>query len=244
MNDFDWLLKDKYQGKRSQNYLLDCERLKAGEPLAYVILNQPFLGCTIYLDSHPLIPRVETEYWVNELINTYAKDHRTPHNILDLCAGSGCIGVALAKTYPQAQVTFSELDKNHHATILKNCMANKITSERINIMGGDLFANLSGQKYDLIISNPPYIDKELNRTELSVVAFEPALALYAEQQGFDLLGKIITKAPDHLSLNGELWLEHEPEQTKAIVEVASSHFLVHTQVDQYGTERFSRLVLQ
>lgn len=140
----EWLLHEKYQGVESEAFDADCARLAAGEPLGYLIGHVPFLDCTIYLDSHPLIPRVETEFWVEKAIHTIQAIKQkvrglTPYfQILDLCAGSGAIGVAVAKAVPEARVTFAELDPTHLPTIQKNILANVPDSHTI-VVESDLF---------------------------------------------------------------------------------------------------------
>jgi release factor glutamine methyltransferase len=242
----NWLLAEKYQGIASDQFFNDCAKLKAGEPLAYLIGHVPFLNCQIYLDSKPLIPRVETEYWTEKFIKkiTDVQEHKNL-TILDLCAGSGCIGVAIAKAIPLAQVDFSELEFTHLPTIKKNCQENQIDLARVHIMVSNLFSNIDPKlRYDFIVSNPPYIDPELNRTDLSVMAHEPAIALYGGKAGLNLIKEIILYAPIYLKAKGILWLEHEPEQTEAIHDLASGKFSIITHKDQYGQERFSELVLQ
>lgn len=150
--DEQWLLDEKYHGNMTPEFLADRERLAKGEPLGYVIGWQPFLGLKIYLDSKPLIPRVETEWWTNELLsevgafprresrsareetipqqeNTPLSSRKSPTSrltFLDLCAGSGAIGCAALKTLPYMEVFFGEIDKKHESTILKNIRENKL----------------------------------------------------------------------------------------------------------------------
>ena len=246
-----YLLEEKYNGVKSEAFYADCKRLALGEPLAYLIGHIPFLDTTIYLDSRPLIPRPETEYWTKEVIETLTKstpslglDTNQPLHVLDLCAGSGCIGVAIAQAIPEAYVDFSEIEKRHIATIEKNLVENKISKERTNVYHTNLFSNLT-QKYDIIISNPPYIDSTLNRVHESVVDFEPHLSLFGGKEGMDVITEIITQAPKHLVRGGQLWLEHEPEQTPAITTLALNNgFTTVTHKDQYNVERYTILVLQ
>lgn len=165
--------------------------------------------------------------------------------ILDLCAGSGCIGVAVAKAMPEAHVDFAEIDMRHHATILKNIQENDIAENRTAIFGGDLFAEIPpGTRYDYILTNPPYIDPALaSRTEKSVTDYEPALALWGGEKGLELIYKIIEQAPTFIADDGVLYIEHEPEQATAIAEYAEKHHFLSTSTkDQYGVIRTSRLV--
>ena len=244
-----WLLQEKYQGQKSEAFLADVAKLEAGVPLAYLIGHIPFLNCNIHLDSHPLIPRPETEYWtemaIKEISDTVSDQSET--RVLDLCAGSGAIGVAVASAIQTALVDFVELEPTHLPTIAKNCRLNQISRERVNIFEGDLFKIKSGQtlpRYDYILSNPPYIDKTLGRTEHSVVENEPSLALYGGEAGMEIIKKIIEVAPNYLTPNGQLWIEHEPEQCLEIKKIADSNFSVTTHKDQYDVLRYTQLVLQ
>lgn len=244
--DADWLLVEKYHNTPSAAYLADCKRLEAGEPLAYVIGHIPFLHTIIALDSHPLIPRPETEYWTEFVIKQiHNRKAAGEICILDLCAGSGCIGVAIGNALSNTLIDFCELDYNHLPTIKKNCLQNHIELNRVKLITSNLFASIEpNNQYDHIVSNPPYIDPELNRVEESVVKFEPALALYGGVYGLSLIATIILESPKYLRPKGTLWLEHEPEQAAAIAELASGLFTATTHKDQYGIERFSELVLQ
>ncbi|MBY0310415.1 peptide chain release factor N(5)-glutamine methyltransferase [Patescibacteria group bacterium] len=242
--DEAWLLKEKYHGQKTEGFLTDCKRLKTGEPLAYVIGHVPFLGTTTQLSSSPLIPRPETEYWVEKAIETL---RTTPYQgetlikVLDLCAGSGCIGVAVGAHVPNAHITFSEIDREHLPTIKKNCAGNDIT--HYSSRTSDLFSNIEGT-FDFILSNPPYIDPALDRTQASVKCFEPHLALYGGKDGSEVIERIIKEAPLRLNPGGQLWLEHEPEQTELIASLGIDNgFSVSTHPDQYGILRYSVLEL-
>lgn len=241
-----WLLKEKYRGEKSEAFFADVARLEAGEPLAYLIGTMPFLGATIHLDSHPLIPRPETEFWVEQAIKVMkSTKNGESFSVLDLCAGSGAIGVAVATHLPKSDVTFIEIDSHHQPTIAKNCRLNGIAPERVHILLGNLFDTAQPlPQYDFILTNPPYIDAALGRVAASVATHEPALALYGGHAGLEIIAKIIAAAPTHLLPHGQLWIEHEPEQTEAITEFAAPHFHTTTHTDQYGVERFSQLVLQ
>jgi release factor glutamine methyltransferase len=246
--EIQWLLQEKYQGEKSEAFFADCKRLALGEPLAYLIGFTPFLGCTIWLDSHPLIPRAETEFWVERAIETI--QHGTTLSlsfgdkairVLDLCAGSGCIGIAIAKALPEAHVSFSEIDAAHIPTIEKNLQENNIPDTRYSIFQTSLFQDIP-DTFDVILCNPPYIDKSLNRTDESVVTNEPHLALYGGSEGMEIIKQLITEAPAHLKPGGHLWIEHEPEQVvKIAIAAERSGFTSETHQDQYEVDRVSVL---
>lgn len=279
--EITWLLKEKYQcveGAPVLNespeeikdkypwgaaFFADCERLAAGEPLAYIIGHVPFLDCTIHLDSKPLIPCPETEFWTEKAITiikqTFPRQGlglalglasgeiesqgSTPI-ILDLCAGSGAIGVAVAKAIPTASLTLAELDPTHLPTIQKNLEKNTIIYDsgngaRVKVCQSDLFTNLAGN-FDFILCNPPYIDAAAKTIEASVEAYEPHLALFGGKGGLEVIERILEGARAKLAPQGELWLEHEPFQTTALQNLARQFgFSVITYPDQYGTTRYS-----
>ncbi len=275
--DVSWLLREKYNNEKSEAFFADYERLASGEPLAYVIGSIPFLNCNIYLDSKPLIPRPETEFWVEQAIVSI-REHvaqGSPRQgpgepwagvrVLDLCAGSGAIGVAVAKAIPGAHVTFAELDPTHLPTIQKNLIYNLNNDDRMNtvncevstdtaakpfnrlkgfeIVVSDIFSNITGT-FDFILTNPPYIDETAETVDRNVVEYEPHLALFGGVAGMEIIERIIDGARAKLAPQGQLWLEHEPFQSEAIAALAHTHgFSAQTFPDQYGTLRYSILTI-
>jgi release factor glutamine methyltransferase len=234
--DKKWLLEEKYKGIPSAEYEADLRRLEAGEPLAYVIGSIPFCHTKIFLESKPLIPRPETEYWTMKAIEDIKFLSASNPRILDLCAGSGCIGVSVLKAIPGTTVDFIEIDPAHHETIQNNISLNGIDPERTKILGGSLFENISGV-YDAILTNPPYINPRLrNEVEGSVLKYEPHLALFGGIQGTEIISEILAKAPNFLRADGILYIEHEPEQEAFVREKLPG---IESHKDQYGVVRYS-----
>ncbi len=232
--EVQWLLEEKYQGDLDAlGFAADKARLALGEPLAYVIGWQPFLGLRIYLDSHPLIPRPETEWWTNELLENAA----LAPLFLDLCAGSGAIGCAALARLPHAQVFFGELDSAHEPTIRKNILENGLDASRADIRIGDLFEPFADLRFDYIAVNPPYIPQGRILAE-SVAAYEPAEALYAGPEGLDCIAKILAHLPEHLAPNGQAWIEiDETQADTALALAASARLSAHVLNDQYHVPR-------
>lgn len=242
-NDTSWLLREKYGGNETPAYFRDCARLAAGEPLAYVIGHVPFLDATIRLDSRPLIPRAETEYWVRDAIGYMRSAYAQPR-VLDLCAGSGCIGIAALCALPDAHVTFAEIAIEHHDTIRRSLRENGIAPARAALCGGDLFSSLPHDTFDAILSNPPYIDPARSaRVEQSVIDYEPPNALFGGRGGMEIIERILADAPAYMAHDGVLYIEHEPEQTGRIHDRAHSRGYASctTHADQYDIERYSVL---
>jgi|CXWL01.1.fsa_nt_gi release factor glutamine methyltransferase len=224
--DIRSLISDKYAGDVSVDITEDLKRLSACEPLAYVIGWVPFLGLKIYLDSLPLIPRPETEWWT-ELLCTHLKEkfEDAPFTLLDLCAGSGAIGLAVLKHLSNAHVTFSELVPAHADLIQKNIKQNALDFNRdalletrrddaprdtrrgTTIVTGDLFTEIPKEnRYDIIVTNPPYIPST-RVLEDGVIQHEPSEALFSGVEGLDTIERIAIDVPERLHSSGELWME-------------------------------------
>ncbi len=217
------------------------------EPLAYTIGWQPFLGLKIYLDSKPLIPRPETEWWTEKLLSELEDEQI---KFLDLCAGSGAIGCATLSKLPNAQVYFGEIDRAHEATILKNIRENNLdespafakasSGKRAHVCIGDLFKPFGKMKFDVIAANPPYIP--INRKlPKSVADYEPPLALYSGVDGLDLIRRIAKELPKHLAKKGVAWIEcdgaYNTHIETAIELFKSQNFNAEIKNDQYGVPR-------
>ncbi|XKT74877.1 MAG: N5-glutamine methyltransferase family protein [Patescibacteria group bacterium UBA2103] len=227
------LLQEKYDGTPTAEFEKDKERLDNGEPLAYVIGNTPFLNTTIYLDSKPLIPRVESEYWLEQAIK---ETDESPKKVLDIFAGSGALGIAWAKARPQDHVTFAELDPQHLETIKKNIEANNI-SNPVEIIESDIFKNVEGT-FDVILANPPYIPKDRDLPK-GVINFEPLIALFAGEDGLVYIRTLINELHEHLHVGGALYLEHDTEQKDEILELFPASFSAENRTDQYGVSRYT-----
>jgi release factor glutamine methyltransferase len=233
--DRDALIREKYAGDATlPSVTEDLKRLASGEPLAYVIGNIPFLGVAVGLDSRPLIPRPETEWWAEELVK-HVRNRSL--RVLDLCAGSGAIGLAILKHCRNAQVSFAELSPEHVETSKKNIERNGLDVSRASFFSGDLFAPLAGQSFDIIATNPPYIPSSRELPD-SVAIFEPNEALYAGGDGLEIIRRIIREAPSHLSPSGELWMECDIDNIREAKELlASAGFAAELRTDLYGRER-------
>lgn len=218
-SDLSLLIRDKYDGDASNVTDEDRERLARGEPLAYVIGWIPFLGLRIGLSSKPLIPRPETEWWTEELIAHLKKRFGDePFTLLDLCAGSGAIGLSVLQALPHAHVSFGELVPEHADEIRQTLEVNNLDAHRANIRTGDLFEPFGEATFDVIVTNPPYIPS--GRTlDASVTNFEPHVALTSGIDGLELIRLIAVEAPSHLNQHGELWMEADIENINQAAEL-------------------------
>lgn len=234
--DLKWLLEEKYHGAETAQYEADKKRLAGGEPLGYVIGWQPFLGLKIYLDSRPLIPRPETEWWTEELLAHVGRT--TSHmRFLDLCAGSGAIGCAALAKLPDVKVFFGEIDQVHMMTILKNIRENNLDESRASIRIGDLFTPFGDMKFDIIAVNPPYVPAD-RVLPASVADYEPAIALIAGDDGLDITRRIAIELKNHLADDGVAWIECDRAAAAAAAALFTDQgFTALIRTDQYGKPR-------
>ncbi|MCX6788145.1 MAG: peptide chain release factor N(5)-glutamine methyltransferase [Candidatus Kaiserbacteria bacterium] len=258
--DEQWLLNEKYSGHETAEYETDKKRLAKGEPLSYVIGWQPFLGLKIYLDSKPLIPRPETEWWTEQLVQIVRNaQERSPEErterllahvgnvgtsyvptlkFLDFCAGSGAIGCAALAQLPDAHVYFGEIDPAHKTMIQKNIHENNLDASRADVRIGDLFEPFGDMRFDVIAANPPYIPS-VRTLDASVADYEPTVALFSGEDGLDLIRRIAMELPKHLTLSGVAWIECDNEHIKTAAALFEAHGLsAEIRADQYGTPRF------
>ena len=234
--EIGWLLEEKYQGKKTSKFLKEVLRLKGGEPLSYIIGFVPFLGCKIDLSFRPLIPRAETEFWVEKAIAIIKKGGaRSNVRCLDIFAGSGCIGIAVLKHLPNSQVDFGEKDPVFVKQIKRNLKTNNISLAGGRVIKSDVFSAIHG-KYDYIFANPPYIAVSRKRlVAKSVINFEPAQALFAPDKGMFYIREFLQEAPKHLKENGIIFLEFDSWQKKEIEKVSKTLGYKHVSFlkDQY-----------
>ena len=194
---------DQLTSEQQQN-LDDCiEQITVHhKPLAYILGWVPFLDLKLFVTPPTLIPRPETEAWVYDMITMIKLSGKDDLIILDIGTGSGCIALSLAQAFPAAQIYAIDIAQSALDLAAQNATANNITN--ITFIQSNLFASLSADlKFDLIVSNPPYIDPAA-QLEKSVLHWEDHGALFADNQGMQIIEQIATQAKNHLKKNNEL----------------------------------------
>jgi release factor glutamine methyltransferase len=211
-----WLLDEKYQGIENSSFFEDLQKLESGTPLSYLIGNIPFLGIQIDLEYKPLIPRPETEFWVNYCIEKYIPLEENI-SILDIYSGSGCIGLGIVKKRPNTKILCSDIKKENILQIHKNITINKIPEKQVSVIRSDMFENIPKQEFDMIFANPPYISEGQKYTvDDSVLLYEDHLALFAENDGLFHIKNLIEKIPFFLKDNGYMFIEFDSWQKNLI----------------------------
>lgn len=198
-------------------------RADTREPLQYILGHTQFIDLKLSVTKDVLIPRPETELlalWAVERLKAATGEKL---RALDLCTGSGCLGLFVASKEPRAKVSASDLSPLALAIARKNAESLKLV-ERVEFAEGDLFAPQAPENrgvYDLIVSNPPYIDPDQKPTlQPEVRDHEPSLALFADEKGLAVSRRIINEAGDWLKTGGWLGLEFGFGQHDAIKEIA------------------------
>ena len=195
-------------------------RVLAGEPLAYVLGQWEFYGLPLQVNRDVLIPRDDT-CAVTQLAIKQALFLDASPRILDLCTGTGCIGIAIASRVKDAKVTCADLSKEALAVAKKNVTLNKLTG-RVSCMQADAMADPNPflGKFDMIVSNPPYITAaEMEELPDSVKNYEPHMALYGGTDGLDFYRSIAEKYAKALKPGGYLCFEFGMGQGDAVCEI-------------------------
>ena len=216
------------------------ERMEKGEPLAYILGEWEFYGLKLHVTPDVLIPRDDTVAVAEIAIRQALFLDQNPR-ILDLCTGSGCIGLAIASRVKDAKVTLADLSREALAVAKKNVALHHM-SGRVSCVQVDAMAEppaFLGQ-FDMIVSNPPYIDrKDMEGLEVSVKDFEPHMALFGGEDGLDFYRSITENYRHILKPGGYLCYEFGEDQGDDVCHILTANgFTVRKRVSDYnGTER-------
>lgn len=218
--------------------LLDARRIEIANarlalrldrvPVAYIIGHKEFYGRVFKVTPSTLIPRPESES-VIELLKRHLPQHAA--TLIDIGTGSGCLGITAKLELPQLSVTLS--DVSHYALKVAASNAETLGAE-VATVRSNLFAefHLPNAVFDCIVANLPYVDITWERSPET--DHEPREALFADDGGFALIGRLLTQAHSYLSAGGLIVLEADPEQHQRIIESAQDHGLQHLESDGYG----------
>ena len=181
------------------------KRINERTPLGYLLNLSYFCGHPFYVDERVLIPRSPIAELIEDRFAQWLENE--PQRILDLCTGSGCIAIALAYVYPDAIIDAADISLDALSVAAVNVEHHQVAAENVNLIESDLFSKLPNQRYDLIVSNPPYVDAEDMADLPEEYQREPELALAAGVDGLDIVRKMLAEAADFLTEDGLLVVE-------------------------------------
>jgi len=222
--------------RQRDRYLAWVERRRAGEPVAYLTGEREFYSLAFKVTPAVLIPRPETELLVDVALERVPVHE--PSRVLDLGTGSGCVAVAIARHRPRAQVTATEASRDALAVARENAARH---GSGIEFIESDWLDALAGRRFDLIVSNPPYVAEDDPHLSQGDTRFEPRAALVAGADGLSCIRLIIAQARAHLAPGGRLFFEHGYDQAarcRALLAQAG-YCDVTSRPDLAGIERLS-----
>ena len=215
--DVAMLVTKTYCDNASKEKFIKCIQKRCeGIPFAYITGKQEFMKLSFKVTQDVLIPRPDTEILVENVIKIVKSNQEKKYNILDMCSGSGCIGISLNKYLDNVKVTGVDISKNALEIARYNNIVHNTNVEFIN---SDLFENMADRVFDIIVSNPPYIPTNDIKNLQKEVLNEPTLALDGGQDGFDIYRKIVLGAKKHLEDDGYLVFEIGYDQAKQVCDM-------------------------
>lgn len=216
-------------------YFVNIEKLTKGVPLQHITHRQEFMKMDFFVDENVLIPRPDTEILVEEVIKI-AQKYNLPR-ILDLCTGSGAIAISLKKFVPNADITAVDISEKALEIAQRNA---KKLETKINFLKSDLFDKLDNKKFDIIVSNPPYIRKDEIKKLSEEVQKEPKIALDGGEDGLDFYRIITEQAINYLKTGSFLCFEigyNQKNDVIKIIEDEQNYKNTYCKKDLYGNDR-------
>ena len=216
-------------------YFVNIEKLTKGVPLQHITHRQEFMKMDFFVDENVLIPRPDTEILVEEVIKI-AQKYNSPR-ILDLCTGSGAIAISLKKFIPNADIIAVDISEKALEIAKRN--AEKLEA-KINFVKSDLFDKLDNKKFDIIVSNPPYIRKDEIKKVSEEVQKEPKIALNGGEDGLDFYRIITEQAINYLKTGSFLCFEigyNQKNDVIKIIEDEQNYKNTYCKKDLYGNDR-------
>lgn len=228
---------EELTNKQEKAYLENIEKMIKGVPLQHITHSQEFMKMNFYVNENVLIPRPDTEILVEEVINIAKKTNAK--KILDLCTGSGAIAISLAKYIENSQITAVDISEEALRIAKLNAINNNV-EDKITFVKSDLFENIVKEKYDIIVSNPPYIKKDFMKKLDKEVQQEPYIALDGGYDGLDFYRKIISEGYQYLKFKGYLCMEIGYDQKQEVFDIIKSqekYSNTYSKIDLGGNDR-------
>ena len=228
---------EELTNKQEKAYLENIEKMIKGVPLQHITHSQEFMKMNFYVNENVLIPRPDTEILVEEVINIDKKTNAK--KILDLCTGSGAIAISLAKYIENSQITAVDISEEALRIAKLNAVNNNV-EDKITFVKSDLFENIVKEKYDIIVSNPPYIKKDFMKKLDKEVQQEPYIALDGGYDGLDFYRKIISEGYQYLKFKGYLCMEIGYDQKQEVFDIIKKqekYSNTYSKIDLGGNDR-------
>ena len=223
--------------RQEVNYFKAIKRLINGEPIQHITHQQEFMKLNFFVNEDVLIPRPDTEILVEEVIKIARKINAK--KILDMCTGSGAIAVSLAKYLDNVEITAVDISEKSLDVAKTNAKNNEIEN-KITFIESNLFENIVNEKYDIIVSNPPYIRKDVIKTLTKEVQKEPKIALDGGEDGLDFYRIIAEQAINYLKTGSFLCFEigyNQKNDVIKIIEDEQNYKNTYCKKDLYGNDR-------
>ncbi len=223
--------------RQNVDYFKAIKKLIDGIPLQHITHQQEFMKLMFYVDENVLIPRSDTEILVEEVIEIAKKINAK--KILDLCTGSGAIAISLAKYIKDGQITATDISEKALRIARLNARNNNV-DDKITFISSNLFQNIPEEKYDIIVSNPPYIKRKVIESLDREVKKEPIIALDGGRDGLEFYKKIIYSSYEYLKYKGYLCLEIGYDQKNEVIDLINKegkYIDTYSKKDLYDNDR-------
>ena len=223
--------------EQERKYFTNIEKVKNGTPIEHITHIKEFMKMNFFVNENVLIPRQDTEILVEEVIKIAKRINAK--KIQDLCTGSGAIAVSLAKYIENSEIIASDISPEALRVAKKNAINNNVQNQ-ITFIESDLFENIVKDKYDMIVSNPPYIKKEVIKKLDIEVQKEPIIALDGGYDGLNFYRKITNQAYEYLKYGGYLCLEIGYDQKEEVMELIKNeekYCNTYSKKDLYDNDR-------
>lgn len=221
----------------AKKYFENIEMVKKGTPIEHITHLKEFMKMNFYVNENVLIPRPDTEILVEEALKIAKRINAK--KILDLCTGSGAIAISIAKYLDGAEVTATDISKEALRVAKRNATNNEVEN-KITFIQSDLFENIRNTKFDMIISNPPYIKKDVIKKLSKEVQNEPLIALDGGYDGLDFYRRIVNKGYEYLKFGGYLCFEIGYDQKESVIELIDAeekYINTYSKKDLYDNDR-------